>query len=51
MDGRVVSNDVVRGDLRSQNASKLSITQKALGILPDEGNVMPKHVGDTIHNR
>jgi hypothetical protein len=28
----------------------LSISQKALGTLPEDGNVMPKHVGDTIHN-
>jgi hypothetical protein len=29
---------------------QLSISQKALGTLPDDGNVMPKHVGVTIHN-
>jgi hypothetical protein len=29
---------------------QLSISQKALGTLPDDGNVMPKHVGATIHN-
>jgi hypothetical protein len=28
----------------------LNISQKALGTLPDDGNVMPKHVGATIHN-
>jgi hypothetical protein len=28
----------------------LSISQKTLGTLPDDGNVMPKHVGATIHN-
>jgi hypothetical protein len=28
----------------------LSISQKALGTLPEEGNVMPKHVGATIYN-
>jgi hypothetical protein len=28
----------------------LSIYQKALGTLPEDGNVVPKHVGDTIHN-
>jgi hypothetical protein len=28
----------------------LSISQKALGTLPDDGNVMPKHVGATINN-
>jgi hypothetical protein len=31
-------------------ASQLSISQKALGTLPDDGNVMPKHVAATIHN-
>ena len=30
--------------------SQLSISQKALGTLPEDGNVMPKHVGATIHN-
>jgi hypothetical protein len=28
----------------------LSISQKALGTLPEDDNVMPKHVGATIHN-
>jgi hypothetical protein len=27
-----------------------SISQKALGTLPEDGNVTPKHVGATIHN-
>jgi hypothetical protein len=54
-----VSSDVVRGDLTKHNkpihnilitAPQLSITQKALGTLPEDGNVMPKHVGATIHN-
>jgi hypothetical protein len=31
-------------------APRLSTSQKALGTLPEEGNVMRKHVGDTIHN-
>jgi hypothetical protein len=31
-------------------APQLSISQKALGMLPEDGNAMPKHVGDTIHN-
>jgi hypothetical protein len=30
-------------------APQLSISQKALGTLPDDDNVMPKHVGDK-HN-
>jgi hypothetical protein len=29
---------------------QLSISQKALGTLPEDVNVMPKHVGGTIHN-
>jgi hypothetical protein len=28
----------------------LSISQKALGTLSEDGNVMPKHVGATIYN-
>src|SRR5215467_10873232 len=31
-------------------APLLSISQKALGTLPEDGNLMPKHVGATIHN-
>jgi hypothetical protein len=31
-------------------APQLSISQKALGTIPEEGNVMPKYVGATIHN-
>jgi hypothetical protein len=31
-------------------APQLSTSQKALGTLPEDGNVMPKHVGNTIHN-
>jgi hypothetical protein len=31
-------------------APQLSISQKALGTLPEDSNVMPKHVGATIHN-
>jgi hypothetical protein len=31
-------------------APQLSISQKALGTLLDDGSVMPKHVGATIHN-
>jgi hypothetical protein len=31
-------------------APQLSISQKALSTLPEDGNVMPKHVGATIHN-
>jgi hypothetical protein len=31
-------------------APQLSISQKALKTLPEDGNVMPKHVAATIHN-
>jgi hypothetical protein len=31
-------------------AAQLTISQKALGTLPEDGNVMPKRVGATIHN-
>jgi hypothetical protein len=31
-------------------ASQLNISQKALGKLPEDDSVMPKHVGGTIHN-
>jgi hypothetical protein len=61
MDGRVVSSDVVRMHHVIRNntpihniistAPQLSISQKALETLPEDGNVMPKHVGDTIHDK
>jgi hypothetical protein len=31
-------------------APQLSISQKALGTLLEDGNMMPKHVVATIHN-
>jgi hypothetical protein len=31
-------------------APQLSISQKSLGMLPDDGDVMLKHVGATIHD-
>jgi hypothetical protein len=58
--GRVVSSDVVRAHHVTKHntpihnilstAPQLSNSQKALGTLPEDGNVMPEHVGDTIHN-
>ena len=56
-----MSSDVVRGahHVTRHNtpihnilstAPQLSIAQKAIGKLPKDGNVMPKHVGATIHN-
>jgi hypothetical protein len=29
---------------------QLSISRQALGTLPEDGNVMQKHVGATLHN-
>jgi hypothetical protein len=51
-------SDSVLGDLRHNTpihnilstAPKLSISQKALGTLPEDGNVMLKHVESTIYN-
>jgi hypothetical protein len=31
-------------------APQLNISQKGLGTLPEDGNIMPEHVGATIHN-
>jgi hypothetical protein len=31
-------------------APQLSISQKALATLPEDGTVMPEHVGANIHN-
>jgi hypothetical protein len=51
-----VSSDVVRGTRNKKlihnilSTAQLIISQKALEKLPEDGNVMPKHVGDTIHN-
>jgi hypothetical protein len=58
VDGRVEPSDVVRGAHHVttlihnilSTAPQFSISQKALGSLPEDGNVMPKHVGATIHN-
>ena len=61
MDGRVESSDVMRGahHVTGHNthvhnilptASQLSISQKALDTLPEDGNVMPKHAEATIRN-
>jgi hypothetical protein len=58
--GSVVPSDVVRKHHVTRHnplshnilstAPQLSISQKALGTLPEDGNVMPKHVGDTIRS-
>jgi hypothetical protein len=51
------SSDVVRVRTISlgihnilSTAPQLNISQKVLGTLPEDGNVMPKRVGATIHN-
>jgi hypothetical protein len=52
-----VSSDVVRAHHVTRHntpihnflsTTQLSISQKALGTLPEDGNVMPKHVGANI---
>jgi hypothetical protein len=43
-----ISNALIHNILST--APQLSISQKALGTLPEDGNVMPEHVGATIHN-
>jgi hypothetical protein len=57
VDGLVVYSDVVHVTIHNKpihdilsTAPHLSISQKALGMLPEDGNVTPKHVGATIHN-
>jgi hypothetical protein len=61
VDGRVVSSDMVRirttslGDNTPihnllSTAPQLNISPKALGTLSEDGNMMPKHAGATIHN-
>jgi hypothetical protein len=32
-------------------APQISISHKTLGTLPEGDNIMPKHVGTTIHNK
>jgi hypothetical protein len=41
-----VFSDVFRGDLRSPRTTSLG-TSKALGMNPEDGNIMSKHVGTT----
>jgi hypothetical protein len=51
----ISTHHVTRHNTPIQNilsiAPQLSISQKVLGMLPEDGNVMPKHVGHTIHNK
>jgi hypothetical protein len=50
----VLTHRVTRHNTPIQNilstALQLSSSQKALGTLPEDDNVMPKHVGTTRHN-
>jgi hypothetical protein len=50
----MLTHHVTRHNMSIHNilptALQLSISQKALGTLPEHGNVIPKHVGATIHN-
>jgi hypothetical protein len=51
VDGRVVSskhNTSIHNILST--APQLSISHKALETLPENENLMPKHIGDTTHN-
>jgi hypothetical protein len=43
VDGHDVSSD--RGHMHTTVLDTSHISQKALGMLPEGGNVMPKHVG------
>jgi hypothetical protein len=45
-----VSSEVVGMENILSTAPQLSISQKALGTLPVDENVMSKHVEATIHN-
>jgi hypothetical protein len=51
---QIATHHVTRNNTPIHNilstAPQLSISQKALGTLPEDGNVMPKHVGVAIHN-
>jgi hypothetical protein len=50
----VIATHVTRHNTPINNilstAPQFSISQKALGMLHEDGNVMPKHVGAIIHN-
>jgi hypothetical protein len=48
------THHITRNNTTNQNilstSPQMRISQKALGTLLEDGNVMPKHVGATIHN-
>jgi hypothetical protein len=51
---QIATNHVTRHNTPIHNilstAPVLSISQKALGMLPEDGNIVPKHLGDSTHN-
>jgi hypothetical protein len=51
---QIVTHHVTRNNTPIHNilstAPQLSISQKTLGTLLEDGKVMPKHVGAAIHN-
>jgi hypothetical protein len=51
---QIATHYVTRHNMLNHNipsvAPQLSISQRVLGMLPEDGNVMLKHVGATIHN-
>jgi hypothetical protein len=47
--GTVPKHNTPSPNVRS-TAPQLNTSQTAIGTLPEDGNVMPKHVGATIHN-
>jgi hypothetical protein len=52
--GEIATHHVTRHNTPIHNilstAPQLNISQKALGTLPEDGNVMPNHVEAIIHN-
>jgi hypothetical protein len=44
------NHHITRNNNILATAPQLSISQKALGTFPEDGNVMSKHVEATIHN-
>jgi hypothetical protein len=54
MDLKIATHHITRHNTPIHNilstAPQLSISQKALGMLTGDGNVMLKHLGITIHN-
>jgi hypothetical protein len=57
VDGLVVFSEIATHHVTKHNTpihnilsiAQLSISQKALGTLPEDGNLMLKHVGAAIH--